>query len=570
MNFKKFLPKILGLTIALVATQAKAQNAGCFLVPDLEGYQRAYKVNQSGALPYNQFMKANKDSYLDTAYYVANSLKPLAKKDNNWRLTDNVGVAAPYCGGLKSDEHMFLKPGAYNTLEADRFFGKKGRVGLGALGGFTYYQVDKTKFADKYNNFWTQISGVPKPNIELSKTKNYQHFYLMVGPALRFGLGKLGLDLSTKFGPSYNDAAYVGATDKLTGQLVHRVQPGSDRWTLGGNAMLRLMLPIADKWKIGLNGNAFYANPFKATKYETLDPVSSGNNYKIQSLYHDRRQSFFGGGLSIQHELPTIQKHIYTPMEKLAPPVAAPIAVAPSLLNPCDQVYSSSPFNNQFAWKSNDNQADKDKEMFTFKLYKVPGTTPILVKTQKEATLSLDTPLPTPSGICDTDEYYYTVHSTKDASFSEMVTCSFKIRNPGASANCVDAAAAAAMAERNVGAQNVYLTRILGNENFTRQIIKYDEGKGCKCPIDTLTRKGSRLVEYFREYSKNGELSSWPEGLPIPRKASGFIYEVREVYNAENGETTTGTKRYRMNVNRNTREVTLTEMNAPAPRRRRR
>jgi hypothetical protein len=563
MNLNKSLPKLLVVAFLLSSTGLLAQNAGCFLIPDLDGYKRAYKINQSGALPYNQFYKANKDSYLDTAYYLPTGLKTMNKLNNNWRLTDNVGIAAPYCGGLKSDEHMFLKPGAYNTLEADRFLGKKGNFGLGVLGGYTYYGVDKDKFADKYNTFWTQISGVTRPNMELHDTKNYQHFYLMAGPTFRAALGKLGLDVSAKMGPSYNDAAYVGASNKLTGELVHRVQPGSERWTIGGNAMARLMVPIADRWKIGVNGNAFYANPFKATKYEVLDPVSTGNNYKLVSKMFDRKQSFFGGGLSVQHVFPTAPKHAYVPLARLDPPVAAPIAIAPSILSPCDAVYTTPGFNNQFSWRSNDSQSDKANETFTFKLYKVPSKEPILVKSLKESSLTLDTPLPIPAGVCDTDEYYYTVHSNKGASFSEMVTCSFKVKNAAAAANCADATA---LAERVASPANVFLTRILGNESFTRQIIKYDEGKGCKCPIDTLTRKGSRLVEYFREYSKSDNLSTWPDGLPIPRKATGFIYEVREVYAGENGEKTAATKRYRMSVDRKTRAVTLTPITTGASR----
>lgn len=568
MNYRKFLPKILTLTFLLNTGAIFAQNAGCFLIPDLEGYKRAYKINQSGALPYNQFYKTYKDQYLDTAYYVSNALKNMSRLNNNWRLTDNVGIAAPYCGGLDTDEHMFLKPGAYNTLEADRFLNKKGWLGLGLLGGYTFYGINKDKFADKYNNFWSAFSGVAKPNIQLHDTKNYQHFYLMAGPVASFKLGqKLGLDLSAKVGPTYNDVAYVGAKNALTGELIHRVQPSHDRWTLGGNAIARLMLPIADRWKLGLNGTAFFANPFKATKYETLDPVSTGNNYRVLSQLWDRKQSFFGGGLSVQHIFPTIQKHVYVPLAKLDPPTAAPIAIAPSLINPCDQVYTTTPFNNEFAWKSNDTQDDKANETFTFKLYKVPSKEPILVKTQKESTLRLDTPLPVPTGPCDADEYYYTVHSNKGASFSEMVTCSFKLRSANAVANCADANA---LAERKVAPANVYLNRILGNESFTRQIIKYDEGKGCKCPVDTLTRKGSRLVEYFREYSNNNELSTWPDGLPIPKKATGFIYEVREVYAGADGEQTASTKRYRMAVDRRTRAVTLTEISSTPARRRKR
>ncbi len=178
----------------------------------------------------------------------------------------------------------------------------------------------------------------------------------------------------------------------------------------------------------------------------------------------------------------------------------------------------------------------------------------LIFTTQKENTIKLDSPLPVPSNVCDSDEYYYTIHSTKGASFSEMVTSSFKIKNPESDGvNCEKV-------KEVKEASPVYLTRILGNEKYTRQIVKYDEGKGCKCPIDTLTKTGSKLVEYYKQYSNARELSSWPEGLPIPRKATGFIYEVRQVYEPGlDGDQKAGpAERYRLDVDRKTRAVTIT------------
>ena len=330
---------------------------------------------------------------------------------------------------------------------------------------------------------------------------------------------------------------------------------------IGGNAGVRLMYKIAENWGLGLNANAFNSN----TEYEVLDQARN-NSGEIFNTFK-RKQSNFNFGAAIQRMWPTDKKPIYVPLNRLDPPVAAPVAVAPSITSPCDQVFTSSSFSNEFAWVSNDNLADKANEMFTFKLYKVPSKEPILVKSQKESTLKLDAPLGSPADVCSTDEYYYTVHSTKGASFSEIVTCSFKIKNAEAEgAKCGNIANMVSKDE--AGAKGVYLTRILGNESYTRQIVKYDEGKGCKCPIDTLTKTGTRLIEYYKQYSAGREISTWPDGLPIPRKGSGFIYEVRQVYSAENGDSKPGpAERYRLDVNRKTREVTLTPINSTKRRR---
>jgi hypothetical protein len=559
MNLKTSFARLILFVAVLSVSKTFAQQPGCYMIPDVDGYKRAYKVNSAAALSSKAFAKTYGDKYIDTAYYIDNSLKNIARKNNNWRLTDQLGVAAPYCGDIDTDEFMFLSPGAYNNLEADRFFGKKGILGLGVLGGYTYYKVDQDKYKSKYNNYWAPLSGLNSSNINILDSKNYQHFYLMFGPALTFKLAKkLGLDLTFKAGPSFNSVARVGAENRLTKEVVQRIQPTSDRWDLGGNAGIRLMYQVADRWRVGANANAFYANMGGATEYESINPISSGSTYKLQSILDDRRQSNFNGGIAIQHIFPTATKHIYTPLVKLDPPTASPIAVAPSTVSPCNEIFTENKFGNSFTWKSNDSQSDKANETFTFKLYKVPGTQPILVKTVKEPFLALEQGLPVPADVCGTDEYYYTVQSNKGASFSEMVTCSFKIKNAAAaSAKCGDISNMVSKAEAVPAASaNVFLTRILGNESYTRQIIKYDEGKGCKCPIDTLTKKGTKLVEYFREYTNASELSTWPDGLPIPRKASGFIYEVKEVYAGED-EKTAKTKRYRMDVDRRTRAVTL-------------
>jgi hypothetical protein len=573
MNLKTITSKIsLAIFITLFGFKTLAQQPGCFMIPDLDGYKRAYKMNYGGAQGYKEFFKTYKDSYLDTAYYVANSLKQLAKTNSGWRLTDQVGPAFPYCGGISNktangqnaDENMFLQTGAYNNLEVDRMLGKKGNFGLGLLGGYAFYGVDQNAYKQKYNNYWYPATGTAASSATLLKSKPYEIFYLLAGPVATFGLGKkLTLDLTAKAGPAHNDVAYVGANNSLTGEILHRTQPNQKRWAIGGNAGLRLMYRIAEKWGIGLNANAFNSN----TEYEVLDQARN-NSGEIFNTFK-RKQSNFNFGAAVQRIWPEQKKFVYVPLNKLDPPVPAPVAVAPSIVSPCDQVFTSSAFSNEFRWNSNDNLEDKANEMFTFKLYKVPSKEPILVKTQKENYLKLDNAIGSPADICSTDEYYYTVHSTKGASFSEMVTCSFKIKNAEAEgAKCGNIANMVSKDE--AGAKAVYLTRILGNENFTRQIIKYDQGKGCKCPIDTLTTSGNRLVEYFKQYTSGRELTTWPDGLPIPRKASGFIYEVRQVYDGENGEQKSGAaERYRMDVNRKTREVTITPINSKPVKRRR-
>jgi hypothetical protein len=566
MNLKKSTPKLFIIAFFMViGFKTLAQQPGCFMIPDLDGYKRAYKMNYGGAQGYKEFFKTYKDTYVDTAYYIANSLKAMSPIKSGWRLTDQVGPTFPYCGGLSqksgnsnlsADENMFLKGGAYNNMEVDRMMGKKGMFGLGALGGYAYYGVDQKSYDTKYNNYWFPATKVPLSNATLLKSKPYEIFYLLAGPVATFGLGKkLTLDLTAKAGPAHNDVVYVGAKNTLTNEIIHRTQPTEKRWSLGGNAGMRLMYKFAENWGLGLNANAFNSN----TKYETIDPSAVGSNYKLISRIFDRKQSNFNFGAAIQHIIPQEKRPIYVPLNRLDPPVAAPVAVAPSIVSPCNQSYSSTPFNNQFTWASNDNLADKANEMFTFKLYKVPSKEPIFAKTQKENTL--DYALVAPTNVCDTDEYYYTVHSTKGASFSEMVTCSFKLKNAAAdAAGCASAAALAAAKGEVKSAGPIYLTRILGNENFTRQIVKYDEGKGCKCPIDTLTKTGSKLVEYYKQYSDGRELSTWPDGLPIPRKATGFIYEVRQVFEpGVSGDQKAGpAERYRLDVDKRTRAVTLT------------
>jgi hypothetical protein len=565
MNLKKITPKLfVALFFLLIGFKSLAQQPGCYMIPDLDGYKRAYKMNYGGAQGYKEFFKAYKDSYVDTAYYIANSLKALNPSNAGWRLTDQVGPAFPYCGALSAknkntnlsaDENMFLKAGAYNNLEADRMFGKKGMFGLGLLGGYAFYGVDQNSYETKFNAITPsyKINGTTS----LLKSKPYEIFYLLAGPVATFGLGKkLNLDLTVKAGPAHNDIAYV-ANKTSTNELIHAVLPTNKKWSVGGNIGMRLMYKFAQNWGLGLNANAFNSN----TEYQTIDINQSNGLRGPQALDWKRKQSNFNAGLAIQHIWPTNTKPVYVPLNRLDPPVAAPVAVTPSIVSPCNQTYNSNPFNNEFSWTSNDNLEDKANEMFVFKLYKVPSKEPILVKTQKENTLRLDSPLATPSNVCDSDEYYYTVHSTKGASFSEMVTCSFKLQNAAATgANC--AVAKAEIASAVAAATPVYLTRILGNESFTRQIVKYDEGKGCKCPIDTLTRTGSKLVEYYKQYSDGHDLNTWPDGLPIPRKATGFIYEVRQVYEPGSGNQKAGpAERFRLDVDKRTRAVKLTPIN---------
>lgn len=585
LNLSSKLSALALLFVVIMQSNAQ-QTQSCYTIPDLDGYKKAYKINQNGALGYKEFYKLYKDQYVDSAYYIANSLKNLAKVPAKWRLTDQAGLAFPYCGSLSdanknnaignADENMFLQMGAYNNLEADRFFGKKGIFGLGLLGGYSFYRVDKDAFNKKYANYQS-IVGANAANV-ISRTKPYEVFYLLAGPVATIGLGKkLNLDLTVKAGPTHNDVAYAGqdlrksisnapnGTPVENFEVIHRTQPTDKRWSLGGNLGARLMYKLSERWGLGLNANAFSA---RKVQYEVMDPISTGNNYRIQSTRWNRTQSNFNAGLAVQHIWPNVKKPVYVPLVRLDPPVANAVAVAPSLQQPCNQVFSANKFNNEFTWLSNDNMEDKANEQFIFKLYKVPGKEPILVKTVKGNSLRLDSPLLAPSDVCSSDEYYYTIHAVKGSSFSELVTCSFKIKNENADGakcgNCPEVAPVAA-------ATPVYLTRILGNENFTRQIIKYDEGKGCKCPIDTLTKSGTRLIEYFKQYTNNDQLSSWPSGLPIPRKASSFIYEVREVFEP-GAETASGkggaVTRYRMAVDRKTREVTLTPISSGGTKRR--
>ncbi len=579
----------LALLFVIVMQSNAQQTQSCYTIPDLDGYKKAYKINQNGALGYKEFYKLYKDQYVDSAYYIANSLKSLAKVPAKWRLTDQAGVAVPYCGSLSElnsnngignpDENMFLQSGGYNNLEADRFFGKKGIFGLGVLGGYAFYRVDKDALNKKYAKY-QQTAGVNSAGV-VTRSKPYEVFSLLVGPVATFGLGKkLNLDLTAKAGPTHNDVAYAGQDSKTTSALapngtsvqnyevIHRTQPTDKRWSLGGNLGARLMYKLNERWGLGLNANAFSA---RKVEYEVMDPISTGNGYRVQSTRWNRTQSNFNAGLAVQHIWPNIKKPVYVPLVRLDPPVANAVAVAPSLQQPCNQVFSANKFNNEITWISNDNLEDKANEQFIVKLFKVPGKEPILVKTVKGTSLKLDSPLLAPSDICASDEYYYTIHAVKGSSFSELVTCSFKIKNENADGakcgNCPEAVTA------GPAASPVYLTRILGNESYTRQIIKYDEGKGCKCPIDTLTKSGSRLVEYFKQYTNNDQLNNWPSSLPIPRKASSFIYEVREVFEpgAETASGKGGTvTRYRMSVDRRTREVTLTPISSGSSRKRKR
>jgi hypothetical protein len=186
MNLKKTTPKLIAtLFILAFGFKTMAQQPGCFMIPDLDGYKRAYKMNYSGAQGYKEFFKTYKDSYVDTAYYIANSLKTLNPIKSGWRLTDQVGPTFPYCGKLSAsgggsanpDENMFLKGGAYNNLELDRMMGKKGMFGLGALGGYAFYGVDQKAYNNKYNNFWFPATKVPLSNATTLKSKPYEIFY---------------------------------------------------------------------------------------------------------------------------------------------------------------------------------------------------------------------------------------------------------------------------------------------------------------------------------------------------------------------------------------------------------
>ncbi len=358
--------------------------------------------------------------YLDSAFYKSGNVLRSTKPKSYWRVTDRIGIAIPFCKQAE-DNTMFLRPGGYNSLTLNRFWGK---LGFGLMGGYQNFNV-----SDDYKGPKGQIADMiaktrTNPNaVRYDNQGSYEDFYLLIGPAIDIPLSKkFNLDVDFKGGLFNTSAPRFGAvTNGAFGsdQVLYRLNPSASRNQLGGMLSVDLLYNIAKNWAIGINGQGFLTKtPFTVT---SVDPTGS-----VRSALTNEDTRAHGGcnfGLALSH---TFGEKTGNTIYSLLPPPPAPVVCAvPSLQGENGMMYDNGATTiPSFRWKST--SASPENEEYIYKLYKADGSgTPIYQQTTKNTNLSLPANVSLVNGD-DCSFYYYTVQSSVEGKcLSEAVAASF-------------------------------------------------------------------------------------------------------------------------------------------------
>lgn len=478
--------------------------------------------------------------YLDSAFYKNSNVLRSTKPKNYWKITDRIGIAIPFCT-QEEDKTMFLKPGAYNSLSVNHFWGM---FGLGLMGGYQNFGI-----RDEYNGSTSQIAKNatllgynPSPNagqLKYDKQSDYEDFYLLVGPAISVPVSKkITIDADFKGGLFNSSAPRFGAT--TTGalgadQVVYRMNSSASKNQLGGLLSVDILYQFAKNWAVGVNGQGFLTK----TPFTTIgQDVTPGSN-KLLSKEDVRTHGGCNFGLALSH---TFGEKVGNTIYSLLPPPPAPvICYVPTLQGESGKMYDyGSTEIPSFRWKST--SATPENEEYIFKLYKADGSgTPIYQQTTKNANLAL----PTNVALVNNDEcsfYYYTVQSSVEGKcLSEASAASFGYK----------AKPMAAIVSKPV--EDQYIFKIFGGSTATKYFGPNDYKPRRKVrkavsavkPADVAVAKPKKLVPRRKKSTVGGVTAysttinyenvatdpniKWPKDLPLPKNPSVYEYEVQRL-----------------------------------------
>ncbi|MEA5458319.1 hypothetical protein VB796_04685 [Arcicella sp. LKC2W] len=492
--------------------------------------------------------------YLDSAFYKNSNVLRSTKPKSYWKITDRVGVAIPFCKEGE-DKTMFLKPGAYNSLSVNRFWGI---FGLGLMGGYQNFGV-----SDDYKGAEGQIAKnvttmnltransdrITPSSLKYDKQGDYEDFYLLIGPALALPLSKkINLDVDLKGGLFNTSAPRFGATipgpaSSGADEVIFRTTPSASKNQLGGLLSVDILYNFAKNWAIGVNGQGFLTS----TPFTTIGADVAPGSLKVLSKEATRTHGGCNFGLALSH---TFGEKTGNTIYSLLPPPPAPVVCAiPTLQGENGMMYDNgSTTIPSFRWKST--SATPENEEYIFKLYKADGSgTPIYQQTTKNANLSLPANVSLVNGD-DCSFYYYTVQSSVEGKcLSEASAASFGYR--------------AKPVVQNIVAKPVedqYMFKIFGGSTATKYFggtSAYKPRRKARKATSTVApaksadavavAKPKRLVPRRKKsvsgvtgvktYSSTVNYEnvatnpniSWPKDLPLPKNPSVYEYEVQRL-----------------------------------------
>ncbi|MCU0467744.1 MAG: hypothetical protein MUF58_04015 [Arcicella sp.] len=491
--------------------------------------------------------------YLDSAFYKNSNVLRSTKPKRYWKATDRVGVAIPFC--KEEDKSLFLKPGAYNSLSVNHFWGK---LGLGLMGGYQNFNVSNDyqgangPIANTINiiNLNRPISERINPNsVKYDTQGNYEDFYLLIGPALALPLGKKwNLDLDLKGGLFNTSAPRFGAvTTGALGadQLIYRVSPSASKNQLGGLLSVDILYNFAKNWAVGVNGQGFLTS----TPYTVTGADVRPNSSQILTREYSRSHGGCNFGLALSH---TFGEKTGNTVYSLLPPPPAPVVCAvPTLQGENGMMYDNgSTTIPSFRWKST--SATPENEEYIFKLYKADGSgTPIYQQTTKNANLSLPANVALVNGD-DCSFYYYTVQSSVEGKcLSEAAAASFGYKAKPVVQNIAPVKPV----------EDQYMFKIFGGSTATKYFggtQGYKPRRKVRTATSTVApakpadgavavAKPKRLVPRRKKsvsgatgvstYSSTVNYENvatdpnikWPKDLPLPKNPSVYEYEVQRL-----------------------------------------
>lgn len=534
-NFLGGFQRKLGLgllTVLAVSGLATAQNSSA-VVSSLTDNGITTTTYSNG-----QVVKTVADGYfLDSAFYKNSNVTRATAAKRYWKLTDRVGVAIPFCTTAE-DNTMFLKPGAYNSLSVNHFWGM---FGLGLMGGYQNFGVrEDYKGANSIIAKNAAALGATPSTLKYDDVASYEDFYLLVGPAISVPVGKkFSIDADLKGGLFNTSAPRFGAT--ITGpagtgadQVVYRMNSSASRNQLGGVLSVDILYKIAKNWAIGVNGQGFLTK----TPFTTIGQNVQPGSIALLSKEDVRSHGGCNFGLALSHTFG--ENYGKNTVYSLLPPPPAPvICYTPTIQGENGKMFDyGSTEKPCFKWKSTSTAAQD--EDFVFKLYKADGSgTPIYSQTTKNQNLCL----PANVALVNNDEcsfYYYTVQSSVEGKcLSEATAASFGYR-----AKPVVAIAATKPVE------DQYMFKIFGGSTATRY---FGDGvrprrKARKAVVKPATtdaapvvakkivprkkkRSGvttSKTVVNYENVSTNPTIV-WPKDLPLPKSPAVYEYEVQRL-----------------------------------------
>jgi hypothetical protein len=490
--------------------------------------------------------------YLDSAFYKNSNVLRSTKPKQYWKITDRVGIAIPFCKDGE-DKSLFLRPGGYNSLSVNHFWGT---IGLGLMGGYQNFNVsDDYKGAEGQIAKNATILGISPSALKYDNQGNYEDFYLLVGPAVSLPLGKkFNLDVDLKGGLFNSSAMRYGAvTTGALGadQLIFRASPSASKNQLGGLLSVDILYNFAKNWAIGVNGQGFLTSTPYTVAGGDVTPAST----KVLTREYTRSHGGCNFGLALSH---TFGEKTGNTIYSLLPPPPAPVVCAvPTLQGGNGKIYDNGSSEiPTFSWKST--SATPESEEYIFKLYKADGSgVPTYQQTTKNSSLSLPANVSLVNGD-DCSFYYYTVQSSIEGKcLSEATAASFGYRAKPVVQNIV--------APKPV--EDQYMFKIFGGSTATKYFggtqgyaprprrkvrkavtttvtpsttttAKSTDGVAVAKPKPYVPRRkkasglsgvtvSSTTVNY-ENVATNPNIT-WPKDLPLPKNPSIYEYEVQRL-----------------------------------------